>query len=208
MRSIHTPIAASLVSVLLYSSAITAAPWPRIKVDIVFSGRPMPRLLEATAVKEATLIWAQYGVDLIATNPDTPCRDGAIAIAVVLVDHPESPVPDSALGSIVFVEGGPGSQILMYPNAIVALVSTATVLERSEPEWPTMLRHVVLGRVLGRALAHEIGHFLLRSRDHSTIGLMRARQSVADLVAPERNRFTLSQDEGARLRSVRSAASQ
>jgi hypothetical protein len=187
---------------------MTAAAWPRIKVDIVFSGRPMPRLLEATAVKEATLIWAQYGVDLLATSPDTPCRDGAITLAVVLADHPESPVPDSALGSIVFVEGGPGSQILMYPNAIVALVSTATVLERSEPEWPTMLRNVVLGRVLGRALAHEIGHFLLRSRDHSTIGLMRARQSIADLVAPERNRFTLSQEEGARLRSVRSAASQ
>ena len=54
-------------------------------------------------------------------------------------------------------------------------------MERTEREWPTILRHVVLGRVLGRALAHEIGHFLLRSRGHSQIGLMRANQSIADL---------------------------
>lgn len=80
-------------------------------------------------------------------------------------------------------------------------------MERSEREWPTILRQVVLGRVLGRALAHEIGHFLLRSRGHSQIGLMRANQSIADLAAPERFRFNLSPDEVARLVTATSAVS-
>ena len=167
----------------------------------------MPQLLEATAVKEATIIWARYGVDLGRCGPDSLARDGAITIDVVLADRQEDPLPDNALGSIAFQDGAPGSEIRMYPDAIAALVAEATVMERNEREWPTILRHVVLGRVLGRALAHEIGHFLLRSRGHSPIGLMRANQSIADLAAPERFRFFLSTDEVVRLVSATSAVS-
>jgi hypothetical protein len=58
----------------------------------------------------------------------------------------------------------------------------------------------------GRALAHEIGHFLLRSRHHSAAGLMRARQSAYDLVSVDRRGFTLTAEEEARLLSVMSTA--
>jgi hypothetical protein len=53
--------------------------------------------------------------------------------------------------------------------------------------------------VLGRALAHEIGHFLLRSRNHSTVGLMRANPSVSDLIGRSRQTFSLSADDEKRL---------
>jgi hypothetical protein len=208
MRSVRTHIAATLALVLSGAITVPAAPKPRILVDIAFSGRAMPVLLESTALKEASMIWAHYGVDLRTVDADCPGRDGAIAIQVVLADRPEVPLPDNALGSIVFEKDVPGSVILMYPDAIAALVSNATVMERSEPEWPTILRHIVLGRALGRALAHEIGHFLLRSRDHTPVGLMRARQSVADLIAPERSRFTLSPPEFARLVAAVPASAQ
>jgi hypothetical protein len=46
-----------------------------------------------------------------------------------------------------------------------------------------------MGRVLGRALAHEIGHYLLRSPDHSVTGLMRAQHSIAELMAEDRGGF-------------------
>jgi len=49
--------------------------------------------------------------------------------------------------------------------------------------------------VLGRALAHELGHFLLRSRTHSPKGLMRPSQALPDLVSPDRRPFTLSAGE-------------
>src|SRR6476660_1620841 len=207
MRRVRTYITVTSVLVLLGSGALSAGPSPRLRVDLAFRGRQMPQLLEATAVKEATLIWARYGVELGTCGPDSPGRDGAITIDVVLADRQEEPLPDNALGSIVFQDGAPGSEIRMYPDAIAALVAQATVMERNEREWPTILRYVVLGRVLGRALAHEIGHFLLRSRGHSQIGLMRANQSIADLAAPERFRFYLSPDEVARLVTATSAVS-
>ena len=66
------------------------------------------------------------------------------------------------------------------------------VSDHPEHDWPDLLRDLVYGRVMGRALAHEVGHYLLRSRQHSEVGLMRAQQSVVDLVALDRRQFALS----------------
>ena len=56
--------------VLLGSGALSAGPSPRMRVWISHSVPPGCQLLEATAVKEATLIWARYGVEL-ARGPDS-----------------------------------------------------------------------------------------------------------------------------------------
>jgi hypothetical protein len=48
-----------------------------------------------------------------------------------------------------------------------------------------------LARVLGRALAHEIGHYLLASPAHTATGLMRATQSIQSLVKDDVSAFTL-----------------
>jgi hypothetical protein len=61
---------------------------------------------------------------------------------------------------------------------------------------------MVLGRTLGRALAHEIGHYILRSRGHSLTGLMRARRPVTDFMEAGRSRFGISGDEVARMQTV------
>jgi hypothetical protein len=45
---------------------------------------------------------------------------------------------------------------------------------------PERLTHQRLGVVLGRAVAHEIGHFLLATPTHAASGLMRARIAAAD----------------------------
>src|SRR5437867_2128183 len=98
MSSTRRQIAATLMLMLVYSSTLPAGPAPRILVDITFGGREMPQLLETTAVKEAALIWARYGVDLRTASPDCAGRDGAIAIKVVLADRAESSLPENALG--------------------------------------------------------------------------------------------------------------
>ena len=96
----------------------------------------------------------------------------------------------------------------MYPNTIAAIVSDSPLLGRHVSEWPPDFREVVLGRVLGRALAHEIGHFLLRSRNHSAIGLMRANPSISDLIGRDRRGFFLSADDEKRLAWVTTASLQ
>jgi Zn-dependent protease with chaperone function len=61
----------------------------------------------------------------------------------------------------------------------------------------------VLGRVLGRVLAHEIGHYVLRSPRHASGGLMASLQFADDLIALSRHRFMLTAPDRARLEEGR-----
>jgi hypothetical protein len=65
--------------------------------------------------------------------------------------------------------------------------------------WPARLRDQIVGRAVGRALAHEIGHFVLRSPHHGKAGLMRAEQRASALVSPDRKPFGLARVDEARL---------
>ena len=155
---------------------------PRLSVDIVFDGQPMPRQLEAAAMAEVTAIWAPYGVDVRASHTGESGRDGAVRLAVVLVDRPAGSTVVETLGSIRFVDAVPERTIAIYPHAIASLVSHASFSGVGRDEWPTSLGDAILGRVTGRALAHELGHFLLRSRHHSPKGLMRSALFLRDLM--------------------------
>jgi hypothetical protein len=66
---------------------------------------------------------------------------------------------------------------------------------------PVAIHDAAVGRALGRALAHEIGHFLLRTRQHSPTGLMQAMHSISALIGTDRRPFVLSADDVARLGS-------
>jgi hypothetical protein len=181
---------------------------PRLQVDIVFDGPPMPRKLEASVIEEIALIWAAYGVGVQTSSASDVRRDSAVRLAVMLADRPDARVAPEALGSIVFVDDVPKPTIAMYPTVIAELVAKATLNGSYSHEWPVAFHDVIVARVLGRALAHEIGHFLLRSRNHSAVGLMQASQSLRDLIAPNRERFVLSADEVTRLASITATASQ
>jgi hypothetical protein len=56
------------------------------------------------------------------------------------------------------------------------------------------------GQLLGRALAHEVGHILLGRADHPRAGLMRGRWTVADLQRNRPHDWTWSRREGDDLR--------
>ena len=177
---------------------------PRLRIDVVLTGVALPRPLDTTAIDEVTAIWAPYGVDIRSRKPGDAPRDGALPLAVRLADRPDPRLPTEALGSIDFYDGSPKPTIVLYIEAISSLVSE-TLIGR-ESEWPMALRDRLIARVLGRALAHEIGHFLLRSRGHSAAGLMRAHQLLPDLMIEDRRCCTLSADDIAALESRLGAA--
>jgi hypothetical protein len=52
-------------------------------------------------------------------------------------------------------------------------------------------REVNLARVMGRALAHELGHYLLASKAHTATGLMQATHSAADFFDFQRRSFAV-----------------
>jgi hypothetical protein len=179
-------------------------PPPAIAVDVVFRGLPANKRLQESLMEEVTHIWARYAVDVRRVGAADSGRDGAIRLTVVLADHPEGKVTTDALGSITFVDGEPEPTIVMYPNAVAMLVSLIKINNHPDQEWPFALRDAIYGRVLGRALAHEIGHYLLRSREHSVVGLMRARQSSSDLTRIDRDGFTLSAGDRLRVHALAS----
>ena len=168
---------------------------PRLGVAIVFDGTPISPKLEASAIEEARLIWARYGVDIHACGRCDVGTGRDVTLAVTLVDYRPPNLGTKALGSIQFVDGVPEPAIAIYPNAIASLVSTVEIFGMKQRAWPAAFRDVIVGRALGRALAHEIGHFLLRTRQHSKTGLMQALQPVRNLVDRENRRFALSAHE-------------
>jgi hypothetical protein len=58
-----------------------------------------------------------------------------------------------------------------------------------------------LSRVLGYAIAHEIGHILLGQSSHSPAGLMRANWSEKDLKPAHRDRMQFTPDQAERMRT-------
>jgi hypothetical protein len=59
--------------------------------------------------------------------------------------------------------------------------------------------------VLGRAIAHEIGHLLLRSNAHTETGLMREVWTAEQVARNRREDWTFSADQGGDLRNARIA---
>jgi hypothetical protein len=181
--------------------ATSGAVPPRLRVQIVFDGPQVSPMVKASAMKEVASIWAEYGDAVSPIKASRFGSDGALGLTVMFTASP-GPRPESGesgtLGSIQFTDGVPEPAITMYPDAVAAIVASMRVTGDGLYSLPAF-RDLMEGRVLGRALAHEIGHYLLRSRVHSPAGLMRALQPASDLVAPDRRRFRLSADEAARL---------
>ncbi|HET9833421.1 MAG TPA: hypothetical protein VFP91_16995 [Vicinamibacterales bacterium] len=202
----HTAIRRLLWALVLLPATGRMASAKDVRVDVVFDG-PLSRTLEDRALKEATLIWATYGVDVSASDSHGCESADAVRLTVTFANGRNQGVAAASLGSIRFHDGVPEPAIVLYPVVIGALVS-ATPYGSFMVDSPGALRDLVLGRVLGRALAHEIGHFLLRSQEHSTGGLMRASQPTAALMDPDRHRFELSAGDVRRLAVVRSSSPQ
>jgi len=175
-----------------------------VRVDVRFDRPSASRTLEALALKEATLIWAAYGVDVNASDPRDCQSTNALRLTVTLASGPDRAIGAAALGSIRFQDGVPEPAIVLYPNVIAALVA-ATPPGHFIVDSQGAVRDFILGRALGRALAHEIGHFLLRSQQHSADGLMRALQPTTDLVDPSRHHFELSAGDVTRLAATTSS---
>lgn len=171
-----------------------------LHVALVFQ-EPVP--LDATvvrkAVAEAAAIWAPYGFAL--DRADGCGRDAAetLRLTIGIAGTTTPGRPPIVLGTIVFApDGTPEPRITLFLDEVLRFVAGARVLGE-EWRWPRLLREQIMGRILGRVLAHEIGHYLLGDRRHTGAGLMRSIQRSDELAAPSRSGFTLSTDQAAQL---------
>jgi hypothetical protein len=184
--------------------------FPHLRIALSIDAK-LPAAVARGAVEEAAVVWAPYGVAIglldaspIAGRSGDRAADAALTVVVA------EPSPDTALvwsspfGSIRFrPDGEPEPTILLHYDAVIKLGLRAISLNGARgPQWPESVRNQALARIVGRVVAHEIGHWLLRSRTHSTSGLMRARQNTDELVDPGRGGFALTRAEIARLRTL------
>jgi hypothetical protein len=178
-----------LTPVLLALALGSPAVSPALHVVLAFddgAARPM----ETAVVKEAARVWAAYGIAVDGPTEDARGRPGTITLHVSMAQRPARGTSDQSLGSIVFHDGVPEPSISLYVASADDLISTATEYDPSH--WPVAFHNELLARVLGRALAHEIGHYVLRMRGHSTVGLMRAVHPITELMEIRGGNLALS----------------
>jgi hypothetical protein len=203
-----------MASLIPFVALLAIGGWPTTFPHFRIALALDPKLTAAVArhaVDEAGTLWAPYGVAIVQRNalPAACGSAGRVVDAVLTVDVAE-PRPDtsrawsSPFASIRFVaDGQPEPAILLHYDAVIRLgLGTVSLAGAREPRWPSAVRDRVLGRIIGRVVAHEIGHWLLRSKDHSTIGLMRANHSTDALANPGRGDFALSRADFARLQAA------
>ena len=73
-------------------------------------------------------------------------------------------------------------------------------------DWLARRAQYARAPLLGRAIAHEIGHLLLRSNAHTQTGLMREVWTAEQVVRNRREDWTFSPDQNGDIRNARYAA--
>jgi hypothetical protein len=162
----------------------------------------------AVALAEAAAIWRGPGVTLRweidrAGSAAEAASDGTCVRMNVLFENDAraghfGPMP---LGWIAF-DGldDPAREIhLSYGNAVMLVEDWfgATVAN----QMTIYERDTLLGRALGRALAHEVGHYLFRSKAHTKTGLMQAHQKATEFFSTHPARFEVDEAQRALIAS-------
>jgi hypothetical protein len=158
---------------------------------------------------EVSAIWRQYGVEIVweeKWTPEKPKPDLWVQfVDVALQSKQVRGAP--AVAWIPFASGIPMPYVrVSRPNAIELLKTRSWFDGRPLSDATEDLRNQALGRIIGRALAHEVGHFLLGVPGHAKQGLMRASLDPERLVNPGVEHFKLQANDVRALRAARIAS--
>jgi hypothetical protein len=145
-------------------------------------------------------IWLSYGVRIEPGG-------GADAVVVVVSDTPirHTPYGPTVLGTTLFVEGHATPNISLSLGSAEQLAASINMAPPFESR-PSADRDEILLRMLGVALAHEIGHYLMDTERHSSSGLLQSAISTHDLQGEQLSHLGLTDDQQRRLCDGRQSA--
>jgi hypothetical protein len=174
----------AVMSLLLLAMIVTKLPLVVRIYDVV--GVPLDALERAHVTVDQTMngvgirpVWRQCRASLCV---DPPKPDELI---VRIVKAGKGGPLDLLGSSMVDLQGQAGTLATIYEDRVESLAIEA---------------HVDSGRLLGRAIAHEIGHLLLGTPSHAPMGLMRACWRTGELQRDWPPDWMLSGWEGSRMR--------
>jgi len=194
---------------LAVTLVLKPAPALHLSVDIGALAAMPPRQIQ-TMVREATALWEPYGVALDWVRPGAHVLGlpAGHDVLTIIRDHAPGQLANAPFGNrplciVWFLEGHdtPENTVTLSIDAIHRTVDDAQWANRRVADWPPGVRDELLGRALGRVVAHEIGHYLLVWRAHTPDGLMRAAFPGGILIRPGRGSFALSDRLLPRLRT-------
>jgi hypothetical protein len=155
------------------------------------------------AAEQTRLIWSPAGVTVTVGGPTDPVPDGA-EIVVVRFESRGVPEDDgrTVLGWITLDERGVPSPIRVSLPGLQEILSEVEFLGHPVRYLGPGMFENLTGQAAGRVIAHELGHYLLRSSRHAAAGLMRPRYSGATLAGPSLEPFQTTAMQLASLRRV------
>jgi len=178
-----------------------------IPVDITALGSEPPREVRAL-IREANALWQPTGVRLtwMQSALSRALPQPALRLEVVCDDSEETEAARDGLlrlGSTTFRDGTgvADRRVVLSVKSVQRLVDTAGWSGRRVSDWPPAIREELMGRALGRVVAHEIGHVLFAWRRHTPHGLMRAQFGAVQLLDLDRRPFAVPADLLPRLRA-------
>ena len=196
------------VALIAASVAAAGAAGRELVVDVQFAASvQLSAIARASLIREVNDIWQREGVRL--QWPFSPP-------AQVIPGAGPNAVPDFALRALVVQrESATGNSAHQWPvgellfdqseNAVaVASIEAAerVLATAARADEPTALHDRRLGVILGRALAHEMGHYLLNTPGHARRGLMRASIDARDFADLRSGAFFLDGPAGEWIRGA------
>jgi hypothetical protein len=166
------------------SPVLLASEAPSLVLNLHFTSSDSLSIASRQALMtEAESIWKLGHVRLKWLRESTEAEEGA-TLRVLVLARPVPRAKEYSPWTVAELLRLGGSQA----TAIASTIGARRILDESRHhqllQEPVALEDYRLGLVLGRAVSHEIGHYLLQTNTHATRGLMRARieaREFADL---------------------------
>ncbi len=178
---------------LLVPSIAHAGPPERVPVTArIYNTAQVAAGIRTAALTAAARALVASGIDVVWTDCDASdaCgmvpTPGELVVRLVRSAGVERDSPASVLGQ-ASIDTGEGSGVLatIFVNRVERMAALADV---------------GVAVLLGRAIAHEVGHLLLATNSHSARGLMRARWSSSDLRRNDAADWMLTKEDAAAIR--------
>ena len=193
------PDVRSLVLLLCLALACTPAASaqgtrPPSTLQVLVTVAPgLPEAARVTMLDEASAIWARQNVVLQWMPGAEGVAPAAHQLRLLVVSegrrtHGEGGRSDMVVAELIRPANSHPMAFASIKAATRVVMDSALGANTSAPD------PYRVGLVLGRAVAHEIGHFLLASPGHAPSGLMRADFNMRDFADPRSRAFHIDRE--------------
>lgn len=178
------------VSMFMLSAALLAAtpidrPSTLPVVHISIEQEPGVQLDEAdidAIAQDIARIW-RPAADVIVTAEGPAGLFARDQVRLVLTARSLPDEDAAGIGWVAFVDGQPQPVLTVSLAAVSRLLVSGTWSGRPFANLPARAATLFMRRAVARAAAHELGHYLLRTKDHARRGLMRAVFTVEEIMS-------------------------